>query len=90
MNVSRTVQRSLLEKSLRLSNEYFARLVMRRDVAGEVLGKVVRMVLYLAAVSAWLFLLAGNFSRGLDTIKSDGKIPRGLCLAAQSAPLLSP
>lgn len=43
MNVSRTEQRSLLEKSLRLSSEYFARLVTRRDVAGEVLGKVVRM-----------------------------------------------
>lgn len=72
-------------KSLRLSSEYFARLVTRRDVAGEVLGKVVRMVSvpppYPPGCSCWR-----SFFERVGYDESDGKIPRGLCLAAQSAP----
>jgi prophage regulatory protein len=51
-------------KSLRLSSEYFARLVMRRDVAGEVLGKVVRMVSVPGRRIRLLFLLAVIFREG--------------------------
>ncbi len=55
-------------KSLRLSNEYFAGLVMRRDVAGEVLGKVVRMVSVPGRRIRLAVPAGGHFSRGLDTM----------------------
>lgn len=89
MNVSRTVQRSLLEKSLRLSNEYFAGLVMRRDVAGEVLGKVVRMVSVPGRRIRLAVPAGGHFSRGLDTMNRMEKYHADYVSQRKAPPLVA-
>lgn len=76
-------------KSLRLSNEYFAGLVMRRDVAGEVLGKVVRMVSVPGRRIRPAVPAGGHFSRGLDTMNRMEKYHADYVSQRKAPPLVA-
>lgn len=76
-------------KSLRLSSEYFAPLVTRRDVAGEVLGKVVRMVSVPGRRIRLAVPAGGHFWRGSDTMNRMEKYHADYVSQRKAPPLVA-